>query len=154
MGRWPKALKDTLAERGGFVTPTERAFIEARLAKVRATEPDPAWAGLTHVRDDPLYWQSQFGLFHNSQLWRTIETLVNLGSRIRQEAGRGLGLIVQDMTGADPFGTEVEAVETASKKNAKTKRKPARRAKKTKKRTTKKKAARKRKTAERKKAGS
>ena len=97
-GDWPKALQDVLAERGGFVTVAERAFLEDRLETI---VPDPARAahGLTEVQDDPAYWQSQLKLFRESRLWRIIDNLVTDGWRLDHDVLAGLDLIIRATIG-------------------------------------------------------
>ncbi len=98
LGDWPAALQDVLAERGGFVTVAERAFLEDRLETI---VPDPLRVaqGCPEVQDDPQYWRSQLKLFRDSRVWRIVENLVTDGWRLDHDVQVGLDLIVRATIG-------------------------------------------------------
>lgn len=144
IGDWPEALNTVLAERGGYITPTERAFLENRLATL-VHDPGRAAAGLPQVQDVQEYWQSQLRMSCESPLWRIIEALIEHGWQLQMTTIKGLGLIVRDMVFPDL--TVAQNAEAAAdwKKAEKALKKKA---------SPKNKAGRKRKTAKRKKARS
>lgn len=129
LGDWPEALNTVLAERGGYITPTERAFIEERLATLMpGPEPMRVAMGMPEVQDDPDYWRSQLQLFKDSAQWRTIENLVVYGWQINSDVLRGLALIVRDATWGALPSIEVEPTETGMAKKVTKKAKPKRKA--------------------------
>ncbi len=117
LGDWPVALQEVLAERGGFVTTTERAFIEQRLETLRSFAPFIKTTRVTpdgvstpfQVEDDPGQWRSQLQKFRDSSRWRIIESLVEDGWRLNRDVLAGLASIMRGTVGLDDAVAEEEA---------------------------------------------